>query len=128
MQAQQAQQAAVAASQGRQQEMQMEAQIEAQKMQMKAQLEIQVAQARHELQKEIETIKAQATLGFKTDDQEFKEKIEVLKEDRKDGRVKKQAAEQSKLISQRKGQRGELVENIQEDSSQESIIDDILRQ
>ena len=128
MQAQQAQQAAVAASQGRQQEMQMEAQIEAQKMQMKAQLEIQVAQARHELQKEIETIKAQATLGFKTDDQEFKEKIEVLKEDRKDGRVKKQATEQSKLISQRKGQRGELVEDIQEDSSQESIIDDILRQ
>jgi hypothetical protein len=128
MQAQQAQQAAVAASQGRQQEMQMEAQIEAQKMQMKAQLEIQVAQARHELQKEIETIRAQATLGFKTDDQEFKEKIEVLKEDRKDGRVKKQATEQSKLISQRKGQRGELVEDIQEDSSQESIIDDILRQ
>ena len=106
MQAQQAQQAAVAASQSRQQEMQMEAQIEAQKMQIKAQLEIQVAQARHELQKEIETIRAQATLGFKTDDQEFKEKIEILKEDRKDGRVKKQATEQSKLISQRKGQRG----------------------
>ena len=53
-------------------------------------------------------IKAQATLGFKTDDQEFREKIEVLKEDRKDDRVKKQAAAQSKLMSQRKGQRGEL--------------------
>ena len=62
------------------------------------------------MQKEIETIRAQATLGFKTDDQEFKEKIEVLKEDRKDSRVKKQAAEQSKLMSQRKGQRGELTE------------------
>ena len=50
------------------------------------------------------------TLGFKTDDQEFKEKIEVLKEDRKDDRVQKQAVEQSKLISQRQGGRGELEE------------------
>ena len=56
-------------------------------------------------------IKAQATLGFKTDDQEFKEKIEVLKEDRKDERVNKQAVAQSKLMSQRKDQRGELSEN-----------------
>lgn len=113
MQAQQAQQAAQAASQAKQQEMQMQAQIEAQKLQLKSQLEIQVAQVRHEMQKEIETIRAQATLGFKTDDQEFKEKIEVLKEDRKDGRIKKQAAEQSKLMSQRKGQRGELTEPTQ---------------
>ena len=60
--------------------------------------------------KEIELIKAQATLGFKTDEQEFKEKLEVLKEDRKDDRVKKQSAEQSKLISQRQGARGELPE------------------
>ena len=120
MQAQQAQQAAVAASQGRQQEMQMEAQIEAQKMQMKAQLEIQIAQARHELQKEIETIRAQATLGFKTDDQEFKEKIEVLKEDRKDERVTKQAVQQSKLISQRRDRRGELQEQ-PEDSLEQTI-------
>ena len=108
MQAQQAQQAAQAASQAKQQEMQMEAQIEAQKLQLKSQLEIQVAQVRHEMQKEIETIRAQATLGFKTDDQEFKEKIEVLKENRKDDRVKKQAIEQSKLMSQRKDRRGEL--------------------
>ena len=55
-------------------------------------------------------IRAQATLGFKTDDKEFKEKIEVLKEDRKDDRVDKQASKQSKLISQRKGIRGELEE------------------
>jgi len=55
-------------------------------------------------------IKAQATLGFRTEEQEFKEKLEVLKEDRKDERVEKQAAKQSKLISQRKDQRGELPE------------------
>ena len=110
MQSQQAQQAAMSASQARQQEMQMEAQLKAQEMQMKNQLEAQLEGVKHEFRKEIELIRAQATLGFKTDDQEFKEKIEVLKEDRKDDRVDKQAAKQSKLISQRKGSRGELEE------------------
>ena len=88
------------------QKFQMESQLEIQKIQAKAAAEVQVAQSLHELRKEIEMIKASATLGFKTDDQEFKEKIEVLKEDRKDERVKKQAVEQSKLMSQRKGERG----------------------
>ena len=111
MQAQQAQQAAQQASQSRQQEIQMESQLEMQKIQAKAQADIQVAQALHEFKKEIEMIKAQATLGFKTDDQEFKEKIEVLKEDRKDERVDKQAVAQSKLMSQRKDRRGELVQD-----------------
>ena len=109
-QAQQAQAAAQAASQGRMQEMQMEAQIDAQKMQLKTQLESQLEQMRHQFRKEIEIIKAQATLGFKTDDQEFKEKIEVLKENRKDERIDKQAEKQSKLISQRQGKRGEITE------------------
>ena len=110
MQSQQAQQASQMAAQMRQQEMQMEAQIESQKMQLKSQLEMQLAQMQHEFNKEIEMIKAQATLGFRTEEQEFKEKLEVLKEDRKDERVEKQAAKQSKLISQRKDQRGELPE------------------
>ena len=86
----------------------MESQLEMQKIQAKAQSDIMVAQALHQFKKEIEMIKAQATLGFKTDDQEFKEKIEVLKEDRKDERVDKQAVAQSKLMSQRKDERGEL--------------------
>jgi hypothetical protein len=110
MQAQQAQQASMAASQAKQQEMQMEAQIKAQEMQLKNQLEAQLEEVKHGFRKEIELIKAQATLGFRTEDQEFKEKLEVLKEDRKDDRVKKQTVEQSKLISQRKGERGELGE------------------
>ena len=45
-------------------------------------------------------------------EQEFKEKLEVLKEDRKDDRVKQQAVEQSKLVSQRQGSRGELPEEM----------------
>lgn len=109
-QAQIQQQAAQAASQARQQELQMEAQLKAQEMQLKTQLEAQLEEVKHGFRKEIEMIKAQATLGFKEDDKNFKEKLEVLKEDRKDDRVKKQAAEQSKLISQRKGDRGELPE------------------
>ena len=122
MQAQQAQQAAESAAQAKQQELQMTAQLKAQEMQLKNQLEIQLEQAKHEMRKEIETIRAQATLGFKTDDQEFKEKLEVLKEDRKDDRVDIQAAKQSKLISQRKDQRGELEETEKEEGFDISSI------
>ena len=99
-----------AASQAKQQEMQMQSQLDSQQMQLKSQLEAQLETLRHEHRKEIELLKAQATLGFKTDDQEFREKLEVFKEDRKDDRVKKQTSDQSKLISQRQGQRGEIEE------------------
>jgi hypothetical protein len=111
-QAQIQQASAQATSQAKQQEMQMEAQLKAQEMQLKNQLEAQLEGVKHEFRKEIELIKAQATLGFKEDDKNFKEKLEVLKEeeDRKDSRIKKESAEQSKLISQRQGERGELPE------------------
>ena len=107
MQAQQAQQAAEAASQAKQQEMQMEMQMEQQKMQLKTQMEIQLEEVKHTYRREIEMIRAQATLGFKTDDQEFREKIEVFKETKKDSRVTKQAQEQSKLIDKRKSKDAE---------------------
>lgn len=124
MQAQVQAQSAQAASQARQQEMQMEAQIKSQQMQMEAQLELQLEAAKHEMRKEIELIRAQATLGFKADDQEFKEKLEVLKEDRKDERVTKQAVEQSKLISQRQGSRGELKGS---DSTSKELTEQIIK-
>ena len=107
-QAQIQQASAQATSQAKMQEMQMEAQIKAQEMQLQAQIDTQMEQMKHQFRREIEMIKAQAVLGVRSDDQEFKEKLEVLKEDRKDTRVKKQAVEQSKLISQRKGIRGEI--------------------
>ncbi len=109
-QAQIQQASAQATSQAKQQEMQMEAQLKAQELQLKTQLEAQLEEVKHGFRKEIEMIKAQATLGFKEDDENFKEKLEVLKEDRKDDRVKKQAVEQSKLLSQRQGERSELPE------------------
>jgi len=111
---QQQQQAAMqlqqAQAQAEAQKLQAEGQVELQKIQAKAMAELEVGKVMHEYRKEIEMIKAQATLGFKTDDQEFKEKIEVLKEDRKDDRVKKQAVQQSKLMAQRKGERGQMIE------------------
>ena len=87
MQAQQAQQAAQAASQAKQQELQMESQLKQQEIQLKGQMDMQLMQMEHEMRKEIEMIKAQATLGFREDDQNFREKLEVMKEDRKDNRL-----------------------------------------
>jgi len=107
-QAQIQQQSALASAQMKQQESQMQAQIDMQMLQAKNQFEVQRMQLEHQMRKEIELIRAQATLGFRTEEQEFKEKLEVLKEDRKDKRVKKQAVEQSKLISQRQ-QRGPVL-------------------
>ena len=109
-QAQIQQQSAMATSQAKQQEMQMQAQLNAQELQLRSQLEAQLESVKHQFRKEIELIKAQAMLGVRSDDQDFKEKLETLKEDRKDERVKKQTVEQSKLISQRQGERGELTE------------------
>ena len=126
-QAQAQAQSAQAAAQASIQTKQVEAQIEAQMLQMKSQLDAQMEQLKHEHRKEIELIRAQATLGFRTEEQEFKEKLEVLKEDRKDERVEKQAAKQSKLISQRKDQRGELKDAQQEEEELENeSIDDII--
>jgi hypothetical protein len=51
-----------------------------------------------------------------------KSEVQKVMEDRKDERVKKQAVEQSKLISQRKGDRGELEDNSVEEE------DDFLQQ
>ena len=102
--AQQSQQAKIS-------EMQAAAQLESQKIQMKAEIEMRLEKMKHEFKKEIEMIKAQATLGFKEDDKEFKEKIEVLKESKKDDRLDQQTSDQSKLISQRQGKREELPES-----------------
>jgi len=111
------------AMQMRSQQIQMEAQVEAQKIQLKGQTEIQVAQALHSLRREIEMIRAQATVGMRSTEQEFREKIDILKEDRKDSRVDKQAAAQSKLIAQRKGERPVMDEA---PDAQDDIISQIL--
>jgi uncharacterized protein YbjQ (UPF0145 family) len=118
----------MASSQARMQELQMQAQIDSQIIQLKTQMELQVKSAEHQMRKEIEMLKAQALLGMRSDEKEFKEKLEVLKEDRKDVRVDKQAAKQSKLISQRKGERGELPEVENDESNQQGGLDQIIDQ
>lgn len=71
----------------------MEAQLKQQEIQLKGQMDMQLMQMEYEMRKEIEMIKAQATLGFREDDQNFKEKLEVMKEDRKDVRLSQQQIE-----------------------------------
>ena len=61
---------------------------------------MELLQARHEMEKEIEMIKAQATLGFREDDQNFKEKIEVMKEENKDQRQAQQLEAQAEQQQQ----------------------------
>lgn len=110
MQAQMNQQTAMASAQAKMQEEQMRAQLEAQKIQMETQSKAQLLQLEYQLRSELEKIKGQFGLAEQQMITGAKQTLEQDKEDRKDDRVKKQAVEQSKLISQRKGQRPELTE------------------
>ena len=110
MQAQMNQQTAMATAQAKMQEEQMRAQLEAQKIQMETQSKAQLLQLEYQLRSELEKIKGQFGLAEQQMITGAKQTLEQDKEDRKDDRVKKQAVEQSKLISQRKGERPELSE------------------
>jgi hypothetical protein len=98
-----------AQSQMKAQEMQLDSQLTAQELQLKNQLEIQLETVKHEFRKEIETIKAQATLGFKEDDQEFRQKLEVLKEEGKDRRIDKQSDNQQEMMEKKEGSETENI-------------------
>lgn len=127
MQAQIQQQSAMATSQAKQQELQMAAQLDIQKKQAEHQLEMERLQLEYSLRKEIEIIKSEAMLGIRSEEQDFKEKLETFKENRKDERVKKQAVEQSKLMSQRQGERGELSASPSADQEEkDKIINNII--
>ena len=101
-------QASQVAAQAEVQKQQALVQLEMQKKQMEYQLKSQLAQLEHQMRMQLEKMKGE----FGVMEQQIESRVisdrEVMKEDRKDGRVKKQAVEQSKLISQRKGYRGEL--------------------
>jgi len=64
----------------------------------------------YQLKGQMQGAKMQMDAQSKQQDMAFRKNIETEKDDRKDDRVKKQAVEQSKMISQRQGQRGELEE------------------
>ena len=108
MQAQMNQQTAVAASQGKMQEIQAQAQARIAEIQAKAQADATLLQLEYQLKGQLEGMKTQVDQQSKMQDMAFRKNLDDMKEDRKDERVKKQALEQSKMISQRQGQRGEL--------------------
>jgi hypothetical protein len=108
MQAQMNQQTAQAASQGKMQEIQMQSQAKIAEIQADAQAKAQLLQLEYQLKGQIEGAKSQSQMGMKQQDMEFRKSMESDKEEAKDKRVKKQAVEQSKMISQRQGKRGEL--------------------
>ena len=64
----------------------------------------------YQLKGQLEGAKVQTQMMDKQSDMAFRKSLESDKEKAKDERVKKQAIEQSKLIAQRKGERGELEE------------------
>jgi len=103
-------QAAQATAQAEVQKEQQLAQLEMQKKQMEFQMKAQLAQMEHQMNMEIVRLKGEYGVAEQQIESQVKTSVDVMKEDRKDTRVKKQAVEQSKLISQRQGQRGELPE------------------
>lgn len=112
MQAQMNAQVAQATSQGKMQEAQMEAQLGAQKIQLETQAQAQLLQLEYQLKMQLEDLKGRYGITEQQIQSGVKQEMEDEKEDRKDERVKKQAVEQSKLISQRKGERSELTEEL----------------
>ena len=108
MQSQAAQQATAAKAQADMQVAQTQAQFDMQKKQMEAQLEMQRMQMEYQFKLELEKIRGANAQQIAQASASMKKEVQTMQEDRKDERVKKQATEQSKLISQRKGERGEL--------------------
>ena len=120
LQSQAAQQAAAAKAQADMQVAQTQAQFDMQKKQMEAQLEMQRMQMEYQFKLELEKLRGANAQQVAQASASMKKEVQVMQEDRKDERVKKQATEQSKLISQRKGERGEL-ENEDEDDFLSSL-------
>jgi hypothetical protein len=114
MQAQANAQVAQATSQAKMQEEQMKAQLESQKMQMEGQMKAQLLQIEYDLKMKLADLQGRYDLQQQEIESGVRNELETEREDRKDSRVTKQAVEQSKLISQRKGERGELQEPMED--------------
>jgi len=73
-----------------------------------ARLEMQKIQLEYQLKSQLEQIKGANAKEAANISASMKKELQDMQEERKDTRVSIQAAEQSKLISQRRGERGEL--------------------
>ena len=102
------QQTAQAATQGKMAEIQAQAQAKIAEIQAKAQADATLLQLEYQLKGQIEQTKTESAMGMKQADMDFRKELEEGREKAKDDHVKKQAVQQSKLMSQRQGVRGEL--------------------
>ena len=110
MQAQVNQQTAQASAQAEAQTEQVKSQLEMQKLQMEAEIKMQLLEREYQLKIELAKVESDGRMQVNQEDRQFRMSVEDKREMAKDDRVKKQAVEQSKLISQRKGERGELTD------------------
>lgn len=92
------------------QKQQVLSQLEMQKAEFEFKLKAQFAQMEHQMKMQLEQMKGEYGVLEQQIESSAEAKDEKMKEDRKDQRVKKQAVEQSKLLSQRQGKRDELDE------------------
>ena len=110
MQAQMNQQTAQATAQAEQQTEEVKLSLEMQKLQLEAKIKLDLLEREYQLKIELTKAEAEARKEVNQEDRQFRMSVEDKREMAKDERVKKQAVEQSKLISQRKGERGELTD------------------
>ena len=92
---------------------QVKAQLAMQQAQLQASLDMKVNQLKYQYELQIAQIKGASAQQVSQASQSIKKEMHEMAEDRKDERVKAQAVQQSKLIAQRKGERGELQETEQ---------------
>ena len=101
---------------------QVKAQLAMQQAQLQASLDMKVNQLKYQYELQIAQIKGASAQQVAQASQSIKKEMHEMAEDRKDERVKAQAVQQSKLIAQRKGERGELQE------AEENQEDDFMKQ
>jgi len=103
-------QATQAAAQSEIQKKQIELQLDIQKVSVDAEVKLKVMEVEHLYEMELAKIRGEYSLQQQQIETAGRENLDTVKETRKDERIKLSAVEQSKLISQRKGDRGELAE------------------
>jgi len=102
----------------------MKAQLEAQKIQLETQAKSQLLQVEYQLKMQLAQLQGQFGIQEQQIESGVRQNAEKESEDRKDARIREQAVAQSKLISQRKGERPELKK--EDLNAEEDILDIIL--
>ena len=103
-------QATQAAAQAEIQKKQIELQLDLQKASVDAEVKLKVMEVEHLYEMELAKLRGEYSIQQQQIETAGRENLDTVKETRKDERIKLSAVEQSKLISQRKGDRGELEE------------------